>query len=97
MGGHGVLRAQGAVVNTAFLLMAQYQTALIPVAKVARDYFSLSPEKFIRQIQTGEITLPLVRMTGSQKSARGVHLADLAAYVDLQRAAALKVAGLSGG
>jgi len=82
--------------NTAFLLMAQYQLTVIPAASVARDYFNLSTDKFIRQIQSGEIALPLVRMTGSQKSAKGVHLADLAAYIDLQRETAMKVAGLPG-
>lgn len=80
--------------NTAFILMAQYQTAIIPAEKVARDYFDLSPEKFIRKTLAGEIALPLVRMEGSQKSARGIHLADLAAYLDKQRVAALKVAGM---
>lgn len=82
--------------KTAFILMAQYQTALIPAEKVARDYFHLSTEKFIRKALSGEITLPLVRMEGSQKSARGVHLTDLANYLDKQRAADLKVAGMAG-
>lgn len=80
--------------NTAFLLMAQYQTAIIPAEKVARDYFQLTTDKFIRKTLAGDIQLPLVRMEQSQKSARGVHLADLAAYLDKQRAAALKVAGM---
>lgn len=80
--------------NTAFLLMAQYQTAIIPAEKVARDYFQLTTDKFIRKTLAGDIQLPLVRMEQSQKSARGVHLADLAAYLDKQRAAALKVAGI---
>lgn len=82
--------------NTAFLLMAQHQTAVIPSEKVARDYFKLSTEKFQRKVLSGEIALPLVRMEGSQKSARGVHLTDLATYLDKQRDAALKVAVLSG-
>lgn len=80
--------------NTAFLLMAQYQTAIIPADKVARDYFQLTTDKFIRKTLAGDIPLPIVRMEASQKSARGVHLADLASYLDKQRAAALKVAGM---
>lgn len=82
--------------NTAFVLFAQYQTAVIPAEKVARDYFRLSTEKFQRKCLSGEIPLPLVRMETSQKSARGVHLADLAAFLDRQREVALKVAGLPG-
>jgi hypothetical protein len=80
--------------NTAFLLMAQYDgRAVIPVEDVCRDYFHhLSPDKFVRKAATGEIRLPLVRMEASQKAAKGVHLVDLAAYLDKRREAALKEA-----
>ncbi len=78
--------------NTAFLLMAQYGgRAIIPVDDVCRDYFShLTPEKFVRKVSLGEIVIPLVRMEGSQKSAKGVHLTDLAAYIDERTEAARK-------
>ena len=78
--------------NTAFLLMAQYSgAAIIPVETVCKDYFRhLTPEMFLRKIMAGEIDLPVVRIESSQKSARGVHLSDLADYLDRQRAAALK-------
>lgn len=81
--------------QTAFLLMAQYQgRAIIPVADICRDYFThLTPEKFIRKADAGDIPIPLVRMEHSQKAARGVHLTDLAAYLDQQRAEAVKVLG----
>lgn len=78
--------------NTAFLLMAQYDAkAVIPADLVRRDYFPhLTLEKFLRKIGSGEIKLPLVRIEDSQKSARGVALQDLANYLDARRAAALK-------
>ena len=79
--------------NTAFLLMAQYDAmAVIPVARVVKDYFPhLSVENFLRKVAMGDITIPLVRIEpGSQKGARGVHLADLAEYLDARRAAAVK-------
>lgn len=74
--------------------MAQYDgRAVIPVEDVRRDYFHhLSLDKFIRKAATGEIKLPLVRMEASQKAAKGVHLIDLADYLDKRRAAALKEA-----
>lgn len=81
--------------NTAFLLMAQYDAmAVIPIEKVVRDYFGhLTTDKFLRKIAIGEIKLPIVRIeSGSQKAARGVHLTDLAEYLDARRAAALKEA-----
>jgi hypothetical protein len=78
--------------NTAFLLMARYNgLPIIPVDVVCRDYFShLTVEKFLRKVLAAEISLPIVRMESSQKSAKGVHINDLAAYLDKQHEAARK-------
>jgi hypothetical protein len=76
--------------KTAFLLMAQYDgAAIIPAKRVCEDYFShLKLDQFLRQTATGEIKLPIVRMTESQKAAKGVHVDDLADYLDARRKAA---------
>lgn len=76
--------------NTAFLLMAQYDAkVVIPIQDVCRDYFShLTPAKFVEKVRGGEIKLPLVRIGSGQKAARGVALADLAVYLDNQITAA---------
>lgn len=78
--------------NTTFLLMAQYgAVAVVPIEAVCRDYFShLTAEKLVRKISAGHIALPLVRMEGSQKCAKGVHVEDLATYIDQRRSAATK-------
>jgi hypothetical protein len=78
--------------NTAFLLMAQYNgAAVIPLESVCRDFFRhLTVEKLLRKTLAGEIALPVLRIEKSQKAARGVHLSDLADYLDKQREAALK-------
>ena len=78
--------------NTLFLLMAQYDgQAVVPVDRVCKDYFShLSFDKFLRKVGAGEIEIPVTRMEASQKSARGVHLQDLADYLDKRRAAAVR-------
>lgn len=70
--------------NTAFLLMAQYQgMAVIPIDTVRRDYFPhLTTDHLIRKISSGDIDLPMVRMEASQKAAKGVALSDLATYLD---------------
>jgi hypothetical protein len=80
------------VINTAFLLMAQYEgRAVIPIDEVRRDYFShLTTDHLIRKISSGEIDLPMVRMEASQKAAKGIHLSDLANYLDGRRAIAVK-------
>ena len=77
--------------NTLFLLMAQYNgRAIVPIETVCRDYFAhLTLPKFLRKVSLGEIELPLTRAEKSQKSARGVHLQDLADYLDKRRKVAL--------
>ena len=72
--------------NTAFLLMAQYNgQAIIPLERICADYFShLTPEKMKIKVAAGQIDLTLVPMESRQKSARGVHLSDLADYLDAQ-------------
>lgn len=78
--------------NTAFLLMAQYDgRAVIPLDVVCRDYFAgLSADTFARKLAAGDIRLPVIRMEASQKGAKGVHLQDLAEYLDARREAAKK-------
>jgi hypothetical protein len=77
--------------NTAFLLLAQYDgRAVIPIDLICRDYFThLTTGKLVSKISCGEIPIPLVRIEDSQKCAKGVHLQDLATYLD-QRADAAR-------
>ena len=79
-------------INTAFLLMAQYSgKAVIPLDHVCRDYFShLSTQKFLQKVLAGDIAIPVVRIEQSQKCAKGIHLQDLADYLDQRRSAAVK-------
>jgi Pyocin activator protein PrtN len=72
--------------------MAQYNAqAIIPAERVCADYFApLTYKKFLEHIASGKIKLPLVRMFPDTKSAKGVHLADLAEYIDEMTAAARK-------
>ncbi|TIT90358.1 MAG: Pyocin activator protein PrtN [Mesorhizobium sp.] len=78
--------------NTAFLLMAQFNgAAVIPVDQVCASFFQhLTPQQFVRKTTEGEIDLPVVRIEQSQKAAKGVHLLDLAAWIDKRREAAKK-------
>jgi hypothetical protein len=78
--------------STMLFLMAQYNgQAVVAVDTICRDYFShLSLDKFLRKTANGEIKLPVVRIEASQKSAKGVHLTDLASYIEARREAAIK-------
>lgn len=78
--------------NTAFILMAQYNgRAIIPLEQVCKDYFThLTTEMFQRKVLAGQIKIPITRLEPSQKSAKGIHITDMAIYLDQQRDSALK-------
>lgn len=78
--------------KTLFLLMAQYDgQTIIPLSQVCKDYFThLTTDMFQRKVMAGQIRIPITRLEPSQKSAKGIHIADLAAYLDMQREAAVK-------
>ncbi len=77
--------------NTAILMMTMYDSRVVISSEiVARDWFGITVDKFHEKVRSGEIALPVLRMEPSQKSARGVHLMDLAAYIDARRDAARK-------
>ncbi|MBK5374270.1 pyocin activator PrtN family protein [Pseudomonas sp. TH43] len=77
--------------NTLFLLMAQYNAqAVIPLDKVCSDYMNLTVEKFKSKRLSGEIDIPITRLGAqSQKAGLGIHLSDLANYIDRQRELAI--------
>lgn len=79
--------------KTVFLLMAQYDgKAVIPAEVVAKDYFPhLDRAKFLRKVSEGKIKLPIVRAEpDSQKASRGVHIQDLANWIDARAEEARK-------
>jgi hypothetical protein len=67
-------------------------------AFTGREYFApLTLPVFLRKVSADEIALPPVKMERAQKGSRLVHLEDLAAYIDAQRALALRSAQPWGG
>jgi Pyocin activator protein PrtN len=77
--------------NTFFILMAQHNRAVVPLSTLAQDYFPhLTEAKLLRKALAGQVDLPITRIDASQKSARGVHISDLADYIDERRARAVK-------
>ncbi len=76
--------------NTTFLLLARYDgLAVVPLARVVEDYFShLTEREFVRKATAGKIDIPVIAIEASQKAARGVHINDLAAWIDRRREAA---------
>ncbi len=79
--------------QTQWLLASRYNgLPVIPLDTVNADFFpGLSKPVFLRKILDGSIKIPVVRMeAGSQKGAKGVHLTDLARYIDERHAEATR-------
>lgn len=78
--------------DTRFLLMARYDALpIIPIEQVRLDFFShLSSAKFLRKLNERTIALPIVRTEPSQKSQKGVHIDDLADFLDAKRTESLR-------
>lgn len=76
--------------NTLAMLAARHDSApILSLDVVAETYFDTTPKTLIRKLESGEIDLPIVRLErGSQKSAKGIALTSLAAYLDARIAAA---------
>lgn len=79
--------------DTQWLLAGRYQgLPIIPVDTVIKDFFApMKRDYFLRKIADGSLPLPLVKMEASSKGAKGVHIADLAAYLDARHAEATAV------
>ncbi|MBI6550125.1 pyocin activator PrtN family protein [Xenorhabdus lircayensis] len=76
--------------NTALLLMAEFETSQIPLSDIAVRYLKMSPGTAERKANEGKLDIPTYKLNNSQKSPRIVHVNDLAAYIDQQRARAVQ-------
>jgi hypothetical protein len=64
---------------------------VLSLEEVCKKYFApLTLAVMIKKLAKGDIALPVMTSEKSQKSARMVHLADLATFIDGQREKALK-------
>lgn len=73
--------------NTMFLLMAEYETATVPLSQVCEKYFGMKSATAERKASENKLPVPTFRTAESQKAPRMVHIADLADYIDEQRKA----------
>jgi len=75
--------------DTLWMLQGRYEyLPIVPADVVARDFFDLDRRTFLRKVDGGDIKLPLIQMERSQKSQKGVHIRDLAKYIDCMHAEA---------
>jgi Pyocin activator protein PrtN. len=72
--------------NTAFLLMAEFETSQIPLEKVC-PMFGLTPPEAAKRAAKAALPVPAYRLA-SQKSPWLVDVYALASYLDQKKAAA---------
>lgn len=74
--------------NTLFLLMAEFETAQIPLEACCEKYFDLSLQKARNAAAHHRLPVPAFKVRESQKSTWFIHAQDLADHIDHQRAKA---------
>lgn len=78
--------------NTAFLLLAEHNRAILPLEEVAERYLGLNERVARAKATRGELPFPAFQ-PGSQKGPWLVNIADLAAWLDTERDRAAAEAG----
>ncbi len=76
--------------NTMFLLMAEFETATIPLADISERYLGMKPATADKKAGAGTLPIPSFRLGDSQKAPRMVHVKDLADFIDQRRTEAAK-------
>ena len=75
--------------NTLFLLMAEHETAIVPLEIIASKYLGLDKRQASVKANTASLPFPAFRGE-SQKTPWLVSLVDVAKWLDKQRETALK-------
>ncbi len=78
----------GKIMNTVFMLLAQFEEAIIPLGKVCDDYFGCSLRTAMNKAKAEDLPIPTFKIGSSAKAPYYIHLNDLAEYIDAQRAKA---------
>lgn len=76
--------------NTTFLLMAEFETAVVHLSQIAEKYLGMRPSTAEQKAAEGKLSLPTFRVGDTQKAPRMVHISDLAEHIDRRRAEAKK-------
>lgn len=75
-------------VNTAFSLLAEYETTTPALSLIAEKMLGMSAQEAVRQHARGMLPLPAFRLNDSQKCPLVVRITDLAELIDKRAAKA---------
>ncbi|EGG92990.1 hypothetical protein IMCC1989_1943 [gamma proteobacterium IMCC1989] len=71
--------------KTEFLLMAQFEKAVVPLEDICAEYFGCARHTAKQKAKAGTLPVPAFQCSTSQKAPWMVHVVDLAKWVDKQR------------
>lgn len=71
--------------NTAFALLARYESPAVKLDDICEEFFGLDKEKAYAKANLNELPVPTFRARDSQKAPRMVHVDDLARLLDQRR------------
>ena len=71
--------------KTEYLLLAQFDRAIVPLDEICEDFFGCSRHTAIQKAKAGVLGVPAFRNGKSQKATFMVHISDLATMIDNER------------
>ncbi|GIU22115.1 pyocin activator PrtN family protein [Shewanella sp. MBTL60-007] len=71
--------------NTTFLLMAQFNKAVIPLEDICKEFLGLETRTALNYAKSGRLPIAAFRTSNSNKAPWVVHVSDLADHLDKQR------------
>ena len=74
--------------NTAFALLARFESPTVKLEDICEEFFGMTKTTAYQRAAVMDLPVPTFRGGSGQKAPRLVHVDDLAAYLDRQRAAA---------
>ncbi len=68
--------------NTTFMLMAQYNKAVVKLEDVSKEYFGIGKDVAFNKAKAGQLPVPAFRAGNSNKAPWMINLSDLGAHLD---------------
>ena len=68
--------------NTAYLLMAQFESPTVALKDIALQYLGMTPGEAQREANMNRLPIPTFRLRDSQKAPLMIKVDDLAKHID---------------
>lgn len=76
--------------KTSFMLLAQYEQAIIPLTDICDTYYGCLHRTVMNKAKSGQLPIAVFKLVESAKAPYYVHVIDLADFIEEQREIAKK-------